>query len=279
MPAAGEDRSEPMIDLAGEPTGRMALLADLWASRRLLVMLARKDFFVRYRRATFGVLWAVGLPLLQAVVLAVVFSRVARIHTHTSYAVFVFAGMVAWTFFSSTLTTASTSIVDGSELSTKIYFPRALFPLVTLAANLYGLAVTVVILGVMSAAFGAPVGARTLLLVPAILVLVALTAGFSLVLAALHVYFRDVRFLVQAALLGWFYLTPVIYPIGLLHGLRPWLDANPATGLVELFRAATVGADHGWLTSLWWSLGWTVALLALALALHRRRDRVFVDLL
>ncbi|MHB8670258.1 MAG: ABC transporter permease [Acidimicrobiales bacterium] len=264
-------------ELRPEPTTRLALLSELWTSRRLLTMLARKDFFVRYRRATFGGIWAVGLPLLQAVIVAVVFSRVARIHTPTSYAVFVFAGMVAWTYLSATVTTASTSIVDGSDLSTKIYFPRAIFPLVTLGANLFGLVITVIILVAMSAAFGAPLGPRTLLLVPAVVVLVALTAGFSLVLSALHVYFRDVRFLVQAAVLGWFYVTPVIYPIGLARGLRPWIEANPATGLVELFRAATVGADPGWIVSLWWSLGWTAALLVLALALHRRRDRVFVD--
>src|SRR5205807_10064823 len=101
----------------------------------------------------------------------------------------------------------------------------------------------------------------------------------ALVLAALHVYFRDVRYLVQAALLAWFYVTPVFYPLRLAKGLAPWIRANPATGAVELMRAATVGADPGWLPAGGGSLAWPATLFAAALVLYRRHDRVFVDLL
>jgi ABC-type polysaccharide/polyol phosphate export permease len=88
-----------------------------------------------------------------------------------------------------------------------------------------------------------------------------------------------VKYLVQAGLLVWFYVTPVIYPLAEVGGLRPWIEANPASGVVQLFRAATVGADAGWGTSVAWAFGWSVVTLAAAVALHRRHDRVFVDLL
>ena len=268
------------FELGGEATATRALVADLWRSRRLLGLLARKDFFVRYRRASFGTLWAIGLPVVQAVVLALVFSRIVKVATPgRSYATFVFSGVAAWTFFSSTLSVAGTAIVDGSALSTKIYFPRALLPLVAVAANAYGLVLSLVVLVVMAAATGSAPGARILLLVPATALLVALAAGFSLVLAALHVYFRDVRYVLQAALLAWFYVTPVIYPLTLARGLARWLAVNPLTGAVELVRASVMGADTGWVSAVWWSLGWTAVLAVLALALHRRFDRVFVDLL
>ena len=126
------------FELRGSRTTVRHLVRDIWRSRELLVTLARKDFFVRFRRTSFGVLWAVGLPLVQASVLAVVFTRVVRIETGGNYGIYVFSGMLPWTFLSGTVTMGSTSIVDGSALATKIYFPRALLPLVTLGANLYG---------------------------------------------------------------------------------------------------------------------------------------------
>jgi lipopolysaccharide transport system permease protein len=268
------------FELRGEATPVGRLLGDLWAARPLVAILARKDFYVRYRRASLGLLWAVGLPLFQAAVMAVVFSRVVRIETGVSYPVFLFAGLVAWSFFASTLGTASTAIVDGASLSNRIYFPRAVLPLVTVMANLYGFAISVGILLLLCLAFGVPLGPEVLLLLPATALLVALTAGFSLFTAAAHVYFRDVRYLVQASITAWFYATPVLYPLDLApRTLQAVIKANPVTGVVQLFRAATVGADGGWASSVAVTCAWAVVLLAGSLYLHRRYDRVFADLL
>jgi lipopolysaccharide transport system permease protein len=272
-------RNPTTLVLDGEVTPVRTLLKDLWRSRELLVVLARKEFFVRYRRASFGMVWAVGIPLVQAVVLAVVLHHFVRFKTAGAYPVFVFSGIVGWNFFSSGISTATGSIVDNREISTKIYFPRAVFPAMTVFSGVYGMALTIVLLIVFESAYGTVPGIRTLLLLPAMALAVALTVAVGLVLAALQVYFRDVKFVVQAALLGWFYLTPVFYPLNALGKLRPLLRANPVTGLVELFRAGSVGADPGWVTSIWWSLGWTAALVAAAALLYRRFDRVFADLL
>jgi lipopolysaccharide transport system permease protein len=126
---------------------------------------------------------------------------------------------------------------------------------------------------------GAGLGARTLLLIPAAALTLALALALATVMSALHVYFRDVRYLVQAALLVWLYLTPVIYPLSAIGRARGFIEANPVTGIVECFHAATVGADSGWAISLVATGAWTVALAVVGLALHRRYDRVFVDLL
>jgi ABC-type polysaccharide/polyol phosphate export permease len=273
-------REEPVLELGGEATPVPRLAMDLWRSRGLLRILARKDFFVRYRRASLGMAWAVLVPLVQATVLAVVVSRFVHFRdVHVDYVVFVFSGTLVWNTFSTTVSAAATSIVDGAGLSTKIYFPRALLPLVTVASNLYGLVPSVGILLVLALATGAPLGPRLVLLLPALALTALLAAAFGLVLAALHVYFRDVRYIVQTALVAWFYATPVFYPLEAAGRLAPLLRANPATGMIELMRAATVGADPGFLTAVWWSLGWVAALVTLGAALHRRFDRVFVDLL
>ncbi len=266
--------------LEGELTPLPQLWSELWQSRELIAILARKDFYVRYRRASLGLLWAVGLPLFQALVLAVVFSRVVRVHTGSNFAVFVLIGMVGWTYFSNTLSVASTSIVDGSGLSTRIYFPRAVLPLVSVIANLYGYSITLVITLALCPLLGVGLGLHTLWIVPATALAVAVTAGACMVASALHVYFRDVRYLVTAAVIGWFYLTPVFYPLSLVHGLlRAVVVANPLTGVVELMRAATAGADADWAKTVVVSVIWTVLLLGAGASLHRRFNRVFTDLL
>lgn len=265
--------------LTARPASITALLRDAWKSRDLIRILARKDFYVRYRRATFGLIWAAALPLLQALVLAFVVSKFANFKTGSQYAVQVLSGTVAWAAFSTIVSTGATSVVDGSGLSTKIYFPRLVLPLANVITSAYGLTISVVVLVATSLVTGAGIGPRTVYLVPGFALVLLLACAFSLVLSALHVYFRDTRYLVQAALLVWLYLTPVIYPLSAIGRARLFIEANPMTGVVEMFRAATVGADNGWGVALLWTAAWCVVLLVVGIVLHRRNDRVFVDLL
>jgi ABC-type polysaccharide/polyol phosphate export permease len=267
------------FSLSGPSTPLSDLLRGIWDSRRLLTLLSRKEFFVRYRRASFGVVWALVLPLVQAIVLAVVVSRFVTFDTEGNFTLFVFAGTLAWSFFSQTISGGTTAIVDNADMSAKIYFPRALFPLVVVGAGLYGLVISAFILEVFVLGFGEFVPPRAALLVPAIVVLVSLSTAASLVLAALQVYFRDMKYLIAAALLPWFYLTPIFYPLDRVGRLRTLVEINPVTGAVELLRAATVGADPGWTVALAWTAVWTAGLFVLAAIIHRRHDRVMSDLL
>jgi ABC-type polysaccharide/polyol phosphate export permease len=268
------------FDLEGESSKLRQIFVDSWRSRDLIIMLSRKDFFVRYRRASFGLLWAVGLPAFQALVLAVVFSRLIRFETSVPYGVFVFAGITPWSYLSSSISSAATSIVDGQSLATKVYFPRAILPFVVIGANFIAFLPAVVVLVAFALLSGVSIGWHIFLLVPATLVLLMLTAAFSLLLSAAHVYFRDVRYVVAAALIAWMYATPVIYPIDRMHGVvRKFVEINPATGMIELFREAVGVHDPGWAAALPWTFVWMAGLLVLAAILHRRFDRVFVDLL
>jgi ABC-type polysaccharide/polyol phosphate export permease len=268
-----------VVELTPGAESRRSLVGDLWRHRDVLAMLARTDFQVRYKRATLGVLWAVVVPLVQAAVLALVFSRVLRFSTNEDYAVFVLSGVLPWTYFATSAQAGATAVVDGAEITEKVWFPRAMLPIVPSLANFAGFAVAVVLMVAIMPIFGVVPDENLLWLVPACALLVAFTAAFSLVAAALHVYFRDVRYLVQAGLLAWFYATPVIYPLRLARGLKPLLEANPMTGILGLFRAATSGAEPRWLLDAAISVAWTLALLVIAVEVYRRRDRVLVDLL
>jgi ABC-type polysaccharide/polyol phosphate export permease len=152
-------------------------------------------------------------------------------------------------------------------------------PLVSPAANLVTLATSSVILLIALPIVGEDLAPRFLLVLPAALLLCAFSSALGLVLAALYVYFRDIKFMVQAVLLVWLYVTPIVYPASALKGAGKWLDFNPLTGIVGLFQRAAAGAPVPSTRSLVVSLVCTGVLSAIAIAGHRRHDRVFIDLL
>jgi ABC-type polysaccharide/polyol phosphate export permease len=263
-------------ELTAAPASWRDWAADVAHHGPVLAVLARKDFQTRYKRASLGVLWAVAVPVLQGVVLAVVFSRVTSVGGD-GFAAYVLSGIVAWSYFAGTLAQATTSIVDAAGLTEKVWFPRVLLVLAPALANLVGFAVSLAVAFVAAPFLGGELSARTLLLVPATLLLAGFTVGLSLATSALYVYFRDVKFMVQAALLVWLYVTPVVYPKSLLRGLAGWSDLNPMTGVVELFHEALVGGAPSLARPVLVSVVATSVLLAAGLGAHRRHDRLFVD--
>ena len=276
----GSIPAEHGFELRGERGRLVPLFRNLWRSRDLAKMLARKDFFVRYRRASLGLMWAIGLPLVQAIVYAAVLSQFVRFETPVDFPVFVFSGVLAWTFFNASVVAGTSSIVDGSALATKIYFPRPVLPLVTVLSGFYALVPGVVILLIMTAALGNPLDTSLFLMLPAMALLFLITAAFALVLAVLQVYFRDVKHVVGAVSLPWFWASGVFYPMTILSDtFRRFIEINPMVGVVQTFRAAIDAAPPGWESALPWTCGWIVVLMAAAALLYRRYDRVCVDLL
>lgn len=271
--------ASPVLVLEGHAATRRGWLREVASFWPVLRMLAGKEFKTRYRGTTFGVIWAVAVPLLQATVLAVVFSRIARFEVEGgSYAAYVLTGMLMWSYFATSLPAATTAVVDGANLADKVWFPRILLILTAPLSNLVGLAVTHVVLIGALPILGVDLTARLLALPVVALLLVLLTVGLSSVLGAMHVYFRDTKYLLQAALLVWIYLTPIIYPADLLGRWAGLLELNPLTGVVSLARWAALGSPlAGRAVAV--SIACTVVLAVAALEIHRRHDRRFVDLL
>jgi len=276
-PPTRDDDVLPLLELAGERSTPLALGRGLWSSRELLVLLARKEFHVKYRRMSFGTLWAVVLPLLQSVVMAIVFSHLVVFHV-PHYAIFILSGMAAWTYFSSVFASGSTAIAGGASLASKVYFPRALLCLVQSVTALYGLVIMIGIVLVLCVPLGVHLGPAVLLLIPGILLLLVFSSALTLTAAALHVYFRDVNYVVNALVLLLLYLSPVIYSPALAPRiLHPLLVVNPLTGILDLFHAA-LGYPGAMGLALFVTGAWTIFFLATAVVLHSRFDRVFTDL-
>jgi ABC-type polysaccharide/polyol phosphate export permease len=266
--------------LDNRPTPLRVLFRETWQSRELIRIMARKDFYVRYRRASLGMLWAVGLPVIQAAVMVVVFSHRNIGEVKGNVPAYIFSGMIGWSFFSGVVGNASTAIVDGAGLSNRIYFPRGVLPLTNVVTAWYGFVVSAVVMMGLAIAFSRHISWRILLAIPAMALTAALACAFVLTFSALHVYFRDLRYVIAAVMQPWMFLTPVFYQPTVLPGwLQPVARLNPATGCVELFHASTVGASPGWGQSLASSCITVVVLSVAALALHRKYDRLFADLL
>lgn len=278
--APGLDLSaQPILELDDRPAPLREWLRAMWEHRGVTFVLARKDFQVRFKRASFGVMWAVAVPALQAAVMVFVFSHFIHTKAHVPYGVYVLSGILAWSYFAATVPAGVTSIVDGTGLTDKVWFPRAILPLVPCLSGLVGLGISMILLLIGTPILGAHFGVRILLLIPACMLLVTFTASLALVASALQVYFRDVRFIVSALLMVWLYGTPIMYLESSLGHVGPYLDFNPMTGVITLFRLAVLGPVQPWHRALVVSLVTTIVLLVIGVETQRRRDRVFVDLL
>lgn len=273
------DRNEPLLVLDGRPETRRKTVRAVVDHRKVLVAMARTDFQVNYKRAVLGLVWAVAIPLIQAAVLAIIFSKVASFTIPgLSVGAYVLTGVLPWAYFAGTLGAGATAIVDRSTLADKVWFPRLVLPLAPVLANLIQLGISMVLMIALLPVLGSPLSARLLLLIPAIALLVAFTSALAATLAVCHVYFRDIRHLVQAAILLWFYATPIFYPATQLPAwIRAFLDFNPMSGVIILFRMATVGRVDYWHRALTVSIGSTIVLLVIVVELYRRLDRLVVD--
>lgn len=253
------------------------LVSDLVRARSLVAMLARQDFAARYRSAVLGLAWTVALPLLQGIVLAIVFTRIVKVQTDQPYVAFVLVGIASWAYLNGSISAASTSIVDGGSLATKLYFPRLVLPAIAPTSNLAGYAISMVVGVVVAVAQTGRVPPQLLLLPAAMVLAYLLAIAVSACAALLHVFFRDMRYLVTAVLLVAFYGTPVIYPLELAGQLAPFVLANPATGVVQLTRWCVFGDADSLGVALAWTLGWTALLTAVALRAYGRHERTACD--
>jgi lipopolysaccharide transport system permease protein len=255
-------------------------LRELWAYRELLWVLARRDVQVRYRQTLLGAGWAIVRPVMTMLVFSVVFGRFAGIPSSgLPYPVFVFAGLLPWTFFSGAVGAAGASLVGSAGLVGKVYFPRLVLPLASIGVGLVDLLLAAVVLLGLMGFYGLAFTAQ-LLAVPLLLLLLATTAAaFGILVAALSVTYRDVQQLVPYALQVWMFLSPVIYPVELFPERWRWLLVlNPLTGLIGGFRAAFLGQPLD-VAAIAVSSAASLPLLVVAVVVFQRSERRFADLL
>lgn len=248
----------------------------------LLREFVRRDFTGRYAGSMLGLLWSFLQPLWHLLLFTFLFSMVLKIsplgERTDSFAIFLFCGLLPWGALQEGVQRASTAITDNANLVKKVSFPSELLVLSVVLAALVHEAIAGGIFLAVLIALGEFSWSGLPLLLLAIPLQVALTAGLGLLLAAVNVFFRDTAQLLGMLFTGWFYLTPVVYPIALVpERFRPWLELNPAATLVALYRRALLGGDLAPVPGTLRLAVVSLALLALGLVVFRRLRVAFAD--
>lgn len=279
-PPAPAARPEPPLTVI-EPRPGWALpdLRELWRFRELVFFLAWRDIKIRYAQTALGAGWALAQPLATMAVFALFLGRMAGAGRGVpNYPLFVFAGVVAWTFVANTVSAAALSVVSNERLVTKTYFPRLALPLATAGVGLFDLALAAALLGGLAAWWGVAPGWSALLLPPVVAALVVTATGVGVLLAALVVAQRDFKYVLTFGVQLWMFATPSLYlPAEALgETARLWLPLNPAHGLVGAFRQAALGEALDWY-SFGVSAATGAALALFGLLYFRRVERTFAD--
>jgi lipopolysaccharide transport system permease protein len=215
---------------------------ELYRFRELLLILTMRNIRIRYKQTILGALWAVLQPAAQMIVFTAFFATHGFSTEGLPAPLFYFAALVPWQFFSTSLSSASNSIVDNQNLITKIYFPRLLIPVAAVTSSLLDFLISFAFLLIMMIWYHVVPGPQ-ILLVPVFVVLAGAAAlAVGLWLSALNVQYRDVRYVIPFLSQLWLFLTPIIYPSSSVTGLkRTLIGLNPMSGIVEGFRYALFG--------------------------------------
>jgi lipopolysaccharide transport system permease protein len=255
--------------------------ADLWRYRELLGFLAWRDIKVRYKQTVLGVLWALIQPAVTLAVFTFIFGRLAGMPAgNVPYPLLVLAGLLPWQLFSAAFSNASGSLVANTHLISKVYFPRLIVPLSSVAVALIDFAIVLVLLAILCAWWQFVPDWR-LLLLPAFIVLTLVAAiGTGLWLTALTVKYRDFRFVVPFLLQVGLFLSPVGFSSTNLPNWRFLYSLNPMVGAIDGFRWCLLRGEPALVPlNLGVSVAMAVLLLGSGLWYFRRMERSFADII
>jgi ABC-2 type transport system permease protein len=286
-PTAPAAASPRVVEEISSPPGALRRLIDVWRYRELLVNLTRKELKVKYKKSALGFMWSLANPALYLVVFYIVFQVIMKSGI-PDYPVYLLAGLLPFSLWQSGLVSSTVSVTGNSALVNKVYFPRDILPLASIGAALvhYVLQTSVLLLALVVFQH-APSLEYALVLVPALLALVVVTAAFGIAFSALNAYLRDTQHLLELALLAWFWMTPVVYAYRLVAdrlGHWSWLYfLNPLTAIVITYQRVIYNrttAANGTIHilpdgSVWWYLRNVAIVLAVAILLLIGALRLF----
>ncbi len=235
--------NDPRLVERSRRPGPVQRLRNVMQYHELLGNLVRLELKVKYKNSILGFFWSLLNPAMYLVVFGVVFG-VFLPNGIPQFAVFLLAGLLVWNFFSAALSAGAGSIVGNASLVTKVWFPREILPLASLgAAGVHLLLQSVVLLGALAVFHRVPSAEFAPLILPAVLVLIVVTAAFSIALAAVNVYLRDTQHLLELTLIAWFWGSAIVYGFGPVtqrlaeQGVPDWVFLlNPIVPIVLVFQ-------------------------------------------
>ena len=217
---------------------------EVWHYHELLYFLTWRDIKIKYKQTVFGIAWAILQPFLTMVVFSIFFGRFTKVPSDgIPYPVFVYIGLLPWSFVSSALSRSGNSLIASSNLITKVYFPRVIIPLSASISVLIDFFFASTILVGMMFFYNFIPDIYGIIMVPVLILLTLIVAvGSGLWLSALSVEYRDFQYVIPFLVQIWMFTTPVIYPLTIFPDKYRWiLSLNPMGGIIDAFRASILG--------------------------------------
>ena len=267
----------------GSSSSLGAIFADIWAHRYALRNLIIKDFRIRYRNMSLGVIWSVLNPLVMLSILLIIFTVVYPQRGQAYFPVSVLIGLVSFNFVSLCIPAAANSIIEHAPLVKKVNFPRQILPVSVVLSQSIQVLVQIGLVAIFVLAFRVPLTAKALLAPLIVFILLTFVIGAGLLVSALNVVFRDTRYIVESLLTVLFWLSPVFYPLKIVHEKFPkWLFGlyilNPLAGCVEGLRRVILQDTYPDGVSISVAVAVSIASFVAGFTVFTRFQRKFADL-
>lgn len=252
---------------------------EVWRYRELLFFFAWRDIIVRYKQTVLGIAWAVIQPFVTMLVFSLFFGKLANISSEgIPYPIFVYTGLLPWTYFSQSLTRSSESIVNNAGLIRKIYFPRLIIPLSASLSALVDFFISCAVLFGMMVYYKIIPSSGFVFFPLLVLATFLCSSGAGFWLSALNARYRDVRHIVPFVVQLGMFLTPVIYPVSIIPDKFSWLIyLNPMAGIIESYRAVIIGYKSIPVFGLAAALAITAFFFISGILYFRRKEKEFAD--
>lgn len=279
QPSITTEESLPERIFDAHSAQRLIDWEELWFYRDMLFFMVWRDFKSQYAQSVLGIGWAILPPLFRVVVFTIVFGRLAQISSDgVPYALFSFAALVPWGYFSESLSGASNSMISGMALISKVYFPRMLLPVAAVLRRLPDLFIGLVMLSILLLWFQI-IPTIWVAILPLLILMMMLTAmGAGMLLTALAVQYRDVKLALGFFSSTLMYASPVIYPASLVPSTYRLLYAlNPMVGVIEGFRSALLATNPMPWDLIGVGAATSLVMFFVGLVYFRHRERVFAD--
>lgn len=244
-----------------------------------LFAMTEKEIKARYKKTTFGLLWMLFNPIFQMIVIGLIFSLFIKIPIE-NYFIYLFSGLLPWQFVSTSLVNSTESFVSNRTLLQKSKFSYEVIPLSIILANYYHFVLAFIIFILFMTLMGLISYPNILFLIPAFIMLLLFVVGASLLTSSLQVKFRDIKYFVQAALMLWFYATPIVYPLDFIPvQFKSIFTLNPVTIIFELIhKAINIKSDLSGIYIIP-NLLIVIFIFILGVYFFKKESKYFVDLL
>lgn len=245
----------------------------------LLFQLTQREIKARYKQSFVGYAWVLLNPLAQLFVYSFVFSMVFRFPTNNiPYPIFLFAALLPWTFFQSSIMAGTMSLVENASLLRKVVFPREIIPYSVIIAKIVDLLFSSFVFILFVLIYQVSLSSTTLMILPIFLIQLMLMTGLSLLLSSFNLFYRDIQYLTNLLLMLWMYMTPIVYPLSMVPEKYVWLyKLNPMVGVMEGYRSALFGYPFE-LSIIMWSAITSGFIFVLGYVLFKKTEKVFADI-